>query len=376
MPDCHAAFPTFHKRALALKRALVLAFAALVLLLAGCQPNTPPITVLPVATEVPPAATPSVPAFLLRPSPDLVRILCYNVNWDSIFPDGDPDNDMLRTANRAQQFARLLTAINPDIVCLQEINTSRDPQDVADILDAVIPLPGGQRWRAHKGYDNVIVSRWDMTLKADQKVHESRTVQRGHALALIDLPDGQHAFDLYLMNAHFKSSGGNINVALRQHHADALVQWIEDGKTAGGKIDLPASTPYMILGDLNAYDTDPAYHVTTLVTGDIVNEDKFGPDIKPDWDDTDLADALPRHNATGAETWTWRNDSDPFNPGALDRVIYSDSAMTIEHAFVLNTRAMSPADLATAGLKADDVMFRPLEGVYDHLPIVVDVAIP
>ena len=33
-----------------------------------------------------------VPAFMQKPSPEHVRVLCYNINWDAIFEDGDPDN--------------------------------------------------------------------------------------------------------------------------------------------------------------------------------------------------------------------------------------------------------------------------------------------
>ena len=35
------------------------------------------------------------------------------------------------------------------------------------------------------------------------------------------------------------------------------------------------------------------------------------------------------------ENYTWRNDTDPFNPGALDRIIYLDSVLSVENAFVL-----------------------------------------
>ena len=167
--------------------------------------------------------------------------------------------------------------------------------------------------------------------------------------------------------------GGQENIKARQEHADAVMKWIRDIKAPGDEIDLPENTPIVVLGDFNIYDTDPAYHLKTLTTGDIVNEDEYGADIAPDWDDTNLADALPRHNAGGDDTYTWRDDTQKFNPGALDRILYTDSVITVRHAFVLNTTVMTETELAGAGLKAGDVTMDLETGRYDHLPLVVDI---
>ena len=312
------------------------------------------------------------PAFMQKPSPQHIRILDYNVNWDSIFENNDPDNHPWRAYDMSDQFVRVVTAINPDIVCLQEINSYRDPQDVADILDAVLPLGGGETWRAHNGSDNVIASRFDLSMLATDTIP---TTNRDQAMALVDLPDATYTQDLYLMNAHFKAGGNSSDIARRQQHADAIIHWIGDIKTPGGSIDLPADTPIIALGDLNVYDTDPAHHLTTLITGDIVDQGTYGPDVAPDWDSTDNGDALPLHNGVGPAFYTWRDDSGSFNPGALDRIIYTDSAFSIDNKFVLNTTTMSSADLAAAGLQANDVVLDPGSGYFDHLPLVVDLLV-
>lgn len=199
-----------------------------------------------------------LPAFMQKPSPLHIRIMCYNVNWDSIFEDGDSDNHPWRAFDRSDEFVRVVTAINPDIVCLQEINADRNPQDVADILDAVLPLGGGETWRAHGGSDNVIAARFDLSMLATDTIP---TTNRGQAMALVDLPNATYSTDLYLMNAHFKAGSGQDNIDRRQQHADAIIHWIGDIKTPGGYIDLPADTPMVVLGDLNVYDTDPAYQL-------------------------------------------------------------------------------------------------------------------
>lgn len=335
---------------------VLLVVVLLILLVAGCRSQ-------PIPEQG------SSPEFLQKPSPQRVRVMSFNVGWDSIFPDADPLNDQWRSDSKPAEFVRIVKAIDPDIICLQEINPARDPQQVGSILDAAVPLGNGKTWQTHSGQDNVIAARFDLSMRADQLAHYGR----GHALALVDLPDADHEDNLYLICAHFQSMGGQDNIEARQEHADAIIRWIRDIRTPGDEIDLPANTPIIVLGDLNVYDTDPAYHLTTLLTGDIVNEDEYGADIAPDWDDTPLADALPRHNAVGEDVYTWRDDTQEFNPGVLDRVLYADSVITVSHAFVLNTAIMTEAELEGAGLKAGDVMLDPETGRYDHLPLVVDV---
>ncbi|MCP4589133.1 MAG: endonuclease/exonuclease/phosphatase family protein [bacterium] len=318
-------------------------------------------------------ASGELPEFMRKPSPYHLRVLCYNINWDAIFESGDPDNHDWWEYDKSDEFVRVETAIDPDIVCLQEINWDRDPQDVADILDSALPLGDGIGWRAHSGSDNVIAARFDLSMLATDT---NPTTNRSQAMALVDLPDETYPVDLYLMNAHFKASGGETNIARRQQHADAIIHWIGDIKTAGGYINLPAGTPIVVLGDLNVYDTDPHYHLTTLLTGDIVDEGTYGPDLSPDWNDTDNTDTLPVHNGVGADDWTWRDDSGSYNPGDLDHVIYTDSVVDVGSSFVLNTTTMSPADLTAAGLQANDVVLEAGIGYYDHLPLVIDFFIP
>ena len=75
------------------------------------------------------------------------------------------------------------------------------------------------------------------------------------------------------------------------------------------------------------------------------------------------------------ENYTWRNHTDPFNPAALDRIIYSDSVLGVENAFVLNTMLLSDEALAALGLRVDDVVLDARSGYYDQLPIVAHFVI-
>jgi endonuclease/exonuclease/phosphatase family metal-dependent hydrolase len=321
-------------------------------------------------------AQPSKPSFgiefLEKASPELIRVMSFNVGWDSIFPDDDPQNNRFRQDSSGPEFVRILKAVEPDIICLQEINPVRDSQQVGDILDAALPLDKGRKWQTYSGQDNVIAARFDLGMEVDQLISSGSVTNFGHAMALVDLPDSKYENNLYLICAHFKALGGQTNVQARQEHADAIISWVGDAKTPGGKIDLPPGTGIVVLGDFNVYDTDPAHHLTTLLTGDIEDEEKYGQDIMPDWDETGLADAMPRHNGLGEDVYTWRDDTQEFNPGALDRILYTDSVISANNAFVLNTTIMTEEELAAVGLMAGDVTLDPETGRYDHLPLSVD----
>jgi len=344
-----------------IKRVRVLLLVVLaILLMANC--GTQPIPEQATSLE-----------FLKKPSSQHIRVMCFNVGWDSIFPDTDPQNHQWRSDGKSEEFVRIVKAVDPDIICLQEINAARDPQQVGTILDVALPLGNGEKWQTHSGQDNIIVACFELSMCAEQVVHYGRTTNLGHAMALVDLPDADHKSDLYLICAHFRSKGGQSNIEARQEHADVIVQWIRDIRTPGDEIDLPTGTPFLVLGDFNVYDTDPAYHLTTLITGDIVNEAVYGVDISPDWDDTPLTDALPRHNAKGEEIYTWRDDTQEFNPGVLDHILYTDSVISVDNAFVLDTTIMTEEELEGAGLRAGDVMLDQRAGRYDHLPLVVDI---
>ena len=346
-------------------RATIHTTVLLVVLLLTAVPTVPTVLAGP--------PTDGRPDFMRKLQPGQLRVMCYNINWDSIFPANDPHSHKYRRHQQAAQFVRVLRAIQPDIVCLQEINPDRDPSDVAAILDAALPQPAGGKWNVYLGRDNAIAAPYPLTMCASDT---EPTTDRGQAMALIDLPDATYRYDLYMINAHTKSAGGEENIRRRENHGDAIVNWIRDLRTPGGAADLPAHTPIVILGDLNVYPTDTHRHLNTLITGDILNEAVYGTDFKPDWDDSDLHDTLPHHNLTGAETYTWRDDTGQFEPYPLDRIIFTDSVMSAAKAFILDTTTMFDAQLAAAGLQAGDVALDLESGYFDHFPLVVDFSIP
>ncbi|MCO6449303.1 MAG: endonuclease/exonuclease/phosphatase family protein [Caldilineales bacterium] len=362
---------------------LFLAFAWLLIACnpADFAPYLPPVpptvavvTPTPIATEIPILTpTPDAELAFLDKPPDTLRVLSYNINWDSIFPREQGGNHALRSYERVDEFRRIVKTIDPDVVCLQEINPNRKPQQVSDLLQEALAETGDEdTWQAIGRRDSFIVSRFDVMTEGYELVTPNFPLELAQAAALVNLPDEQYDRDMYVLCAHFKASGGYYDIILRQRQADVIMRQIGDANTSGDNLDLPPDTPMLIMGDFNIYDTDPAYHLVTLLTGDVVDEERYGPDVIPDWDGTDLADALPSHNGLGDETYTWRDDSGPFNPGPLDRIIYTDSALAIENAFVFDTTLLSSDALDALGLQAEDVILDSETGEWDHLPLVVD----
>jgi endonuclease/exonuclease/phosphatase family metal-dependent hydrolase len=261
-----------------------------------------------------------------------------------------------------------MTALNPDVINLQEIY-SHSAADAAALMNSILPLGVGSTWYTHQSFDNVIVSRFPLAL---QRTNTSPASPRSIAIALVDLPNSDYATDFYFMNNHFKCCGdvGSPEDADRQRQADALVSWMRDARNPAGSVNLPSGTPMAVLGDLNIVGSlNP---LNTLLTGNIANETSFGADSPPDWDATSLVDTRPLHNGVGPADYTWRDDASIYDPGRLDFVLYTDSVAAIPNRFVLNTVAMSAAERAATGLQTYDTTLDNAGVTYDHLPLVVD----
>jgi hypothetical protein len=285
-----------------------------------------------------------------------LRVVSYNIYFDSIFPNPNRTTD--------EKFARVIKALDPDILNLQEIY-SGSTTAVQNLLNTIRPLPNDASWYVRKGTDNVIASKYPFqTISA---------MGGGEVIGLVNLPDEQYPRDFFFSNNHYACCGGVGNDPARQNQSDDIMRWFRDYRSLGGVYDLPQGTPFAIVGDLNIVGGPGP--LDTLITGNISNETAFGSDFLPDWDDSHLTDAHPYHNGSLAEDYTWRDDLQNFDPGRLDYIIYSDSALDVGNKFILNTVAMSAAELEATGLQQFDIVLDNIPAMYDHLPLVVDFRI-
>ena len=297
--------------------------------------------------------------------------MTWNIGSNSIFPDPGPRGRPRSDDGRPARFRNVIRAVSPDVVCLQDVYAPRTPADAAALFDEILPLGKGKKWSSHGERDAVILSRYPLSMKGGRSEDYGGGVPRPSAWALVDRPAGRS--DLFVICSHFQSRAA---IQARQAHADMITALIRDLRTGRRDISIPKLTPMLVMGDFNAYLTDPRLHIATLLSGKIADEKRFGPGAAPDWDDTPLTDALPIQNGVGTATYTFGDGTGKPNPSsALDRILFTDSVLQMLGGFVLNTVTMSPADLKSTGLQKDDVMRRiGPDPFYDHLPVVVDLA--
>jgi endonuclease/exonuclease/phosphatase family metal-dependent hydrolase len=287
-------------------------------------------------------ADPPASITLEKDDPSHLRIVSWNTLKDGLLKD-----------KRTDSFQNVLKAINPDIINLQEMYVTQAPKIEAQ-LEQWFP---DTDWHVHKMRDLITISRYPIVEPAEGRF----PVINGASPVLIELPDGQQVL---IINTHFRCCDQDD---LRQREIDEVMMLIRDSKTPGDRVDIIPDTPIIILGDMNLVGY--AQQVDTLLYGDIVNEDRFGADFDPDWDDTPLIDLLSRHTET-RHTFTWRDDRTSFSPGRLDYYIYTDSVLKVAKHYILDTAELSEDKLAEYGLEAGDTLT-----ASDHLTLVVDFII-
>lgn len=269
-----------------------------------------------------------------------LRVLTYNVLFDGLF-------------KRPAPFRRILKAIDPDVICFQEL-WSHSAQQTVDQVSLALP---GARWHGGNTEDGMIVSKYPI-------VRGQSVGGAGNYWALIDLPDSLYGVDLSIVSAHPPCCGNEDG---RQEELDGIAAWMREIQTQDD-VRIAPETFIVIAGDMNLVGS--YRQVETLVSGTIVDQERFGPSHRADWDGTALTDAAPRH-LSGREAYTWRDDRSAFAPGRLDYIVFSDSVARLTNAFVLWTEDLDPATLASYGLRAEDT-----RKASDHLPVVADFALP
>ncbi len=310
-----------------------------------------------------------------------LRIMSWNVKAGSLFPATMPNPEGEEAGARVGRFGRVLRALRPDVLCLQEIWPLRENTAILELLNRELPLSKGQDWHVHRAVDVVIASRYPLKQKrGDRVIHfplpEMPEFHYGQALCLVDLPEEDFDTDLFLITAHFRSRSGEANIRMRERHAESILERLEDLRSAGGDIDVPVRTPIVIAGDFNVYHGnvgDDLNHLRLLISGN-THDDSRGESSPPgpDWDGSELIDLSPSINGQGKAFYTWRNDTLPYPPGALDRILYTDSVLGVEAAFVLDAESLSSDLRKRFGILRSDGAFAGRQGEYDHLPMIVD----
>jgi hypothetical protein len=240
-------------------------------------------------------------------------------------------------------------AADPEIVVLSEIYGHTATQTRV-LMQSWIP---DRTWRVVEN-----VTSPDVKIAAAHPILGTWEMD-GNLAALVDTTSSLGTTSL-VIGAHLPCCDDDEG---RQAESDRIMAFVRDAKTPGGEFDLEDGAPIFIAGDLNLVGA--ARQFRTLTTGDIADEGTYGPDFEPDWDDTPLANVIPRQTELRMG-YTWRNDNSTFWPGQLDKIIYTDSAVAHGRSFTIYTPEMSPANLSAYGLFNTDSL------ASDHLLLTSD----
>ena len=274
---------------------------------------------------------------LARENPGDVRLVSWNVLRDSPW-DG----------SEAGKYERMIQAIDPDVIHLQEIYQ----HSVTETRLLFGGWLGGEDgdWYAAGNYDCKTLSRYPI-------LHQEAL--SGNLVVLLDTTDVLGT-TLLAFNAHTPCCDNDDG---RQWEIDEM-NWFLGRVRSGLHPSIPADTAVQIVGDLNLVGL--SQQLDSLVTGDIVYESDWGGDIAPDVDGSALLDTRPLHTEERV-SYTWRNDFSSFWPGRLDVSIISDAVLEPGRQLVVETRSMRPKRLSEYRLLAGD------SSASDHLPLITDV---
>lgn len=267
------------------------------------------------------------------------RLVTYNTLYTGIL---EPD--------RQPKFQRIIQALDPDIIALQEHS---EWNEIGDIISSWFP---DDTW--YQGYtfrDLVVLSKYPIINQANL-ISSERTM-----CALLETDDPINPY-LLILNSHFSCCDNDDD---RQEQVDELVQVLREWRlNDNGPFDLPEGTPMFHVGDFNFVGYRE--QIETVTAGNVQDEGNYGNDFPLDWDGTAITDLFSRQTHKRM-AYTWRSDGSSFNPGKLDYVLYTDSNLSILNHFVLNTLAMPDSILNQWELEAEDT-----NEASDHLPRIVD----
>ena len=295
------------------------------------------------------------PRSIPPPAPDVIRVVSWNVLYGRLLHD-------------QERSARILTALQPDILLLQELEDGQTPRHVAEFLNTTLgrePSP----WNVTaspigSGLRSMAASRGGMQMGDDEPIRLARTPDRFLRAAIIGTPVPGHGM-LLASSVHLKCCGGPGDDSDMERIAEAmaLVNAIEGIVNRSDQQDRAF-----------ARSTDGARTVDRGITGVIIGGDlnlvgsrvplEVLESARTRRGDMKAADLL---HLDGSSNATWSDASSSFTPGRLDYVLYSTGTLEFDHGFILDSRRMETVDATATGLKPHDTMLS------DHAPLVLDV---
>lgn len=257
-------------------------------------------------------------------SEDTVRVISWNVKFGQLLDQKD-------------RGARILKALQPDILLLQEL----DGDDTPEMLGTFLAESLGGSWHVHMSTGtgekrhhqlrSVVATKLKSVELDTENITPRKTV-----MANIQVRDKTITF----ASLHLRCCGGPDSEAEQQRREEAIqLRSAIDGVDSDGVI---------IAGDWNLVATNQP-----LLT---VQQDDFS-----------VVQALQPDGLLSA---TWSDTTSSFTPGRLDWMLVSTDIIKVQRGFVLDT-----ADLDSETLKRHHLRSGDTAKISDHLPLVADLRI-
>ena len=290
--------------------------------------------------ELPPRdAAPSAAAAIPIPAkePGTVRVVSWNVYLAALREKPEP-------------FARVLRALAPDVLLLQEWEGGT-AEEIAAWLDA--RLPGEPAWRARTsdGWGVAVAARGELAELLPQHVArpDAAPADARRSDVALRIAGGVATTPLGPVCAaslHLKCCGSAASAQDAARRAEAA----RANEVLRAAWEAHAPCVRVVGGDLNLVGSrDP---LDILAAG-----------LDPDGGALAVADAPVLGDAA---VYTWSQPWSRFSPGRLDWLLHGRDVHA-RRAFVLDARRLDAATLAAAGIE------RPDTAASDHLPLVLDL---
>ncbi len=283
-------------------------------------------------------ANSQIPPYNLNIASDTdFRIMSYNVLFDNLF-ESDLEED----------YANIISTINADVICFQEIYDHTSQQTLNYLQNTLQAIDSNLDWfHDQMGPDNIIISKYPIVF--------SRRVA-GNGVFVLEM-DGK---EVMIINIHLPCCNNDTE---RQEEIDEILAFLRRSKGGSENYELDAKTPIIITGDTNFVGLSE--QVSSIMAGDIKNNGNFGPDVF--LDEGGLIDLKPF--VTGSNSLvTWRNNNGSFSPGRLDYLFYTGSTLASVNSFVFDTESLPDQELSNYNLQRDNC-----QNASDHYPVVSDM---
>lgn len=322
------------------------------------------------AATAPGAPPPLLGAGAVAPTPDALRVVVWNVS-DGNFRD------------RPEAFRRVLRALDPDVLLLDELHADVTAADLARFADDLAAEPGSSWhwWLARGGgRQRTAVGARALELRGEAGLAavahapgaiegwlrevgdepETPRMAPPSVLARAEANGGLSATGAWVtvdgrgilfVPVDLQSAGydGSPRDRLREIQARTLNRAV-----AAALADRPGAG-LVIAGDLN-------------LVGSARPLDHLRSGLGAGGGDLGIV-RVERLRDRSLATWRSTRDGDPFSPGRLDYVLYRGSALRVQRAFAFDAADLAPEALARLRIRESDSLQS------DHLPLVVDFAL-